>query len=359
MSVVALRRNGRWTLRRALRWLVGSALAVLLAPLALFIGFGLWQGLDVGAGLASLVSGDAQGTTIDAAQVPFVHPRLVEWLGNLPDLDLSEASGIAASNLRDDVFWANNDSGNPHELFALDARGATLGRVQIDAERLGDWEDMTSFRLDGKPYLLIGDVGDNFRWRPVLELKVIEEPEVAGLREDSTAPLAWTIRFRYPEGHHDCEALAVDEASERVLLVTKREIPAQVFEVPLRADPDPGHVQVAAQVATLDTLPQPGERDELEDPDFGAYRSEPTAFSIVGDLAVVVTYGDAYLYRRSAGEAWGAALRRIPQRIALPSASQREAATLSKDGRWLYVTSERGVRGDASLFRVDLAELAS
>jgi hypothetical protein len=128
--------------------------------------------------------------------------------------------------------------------------------------------------------------------------------------------------------------------------------------VPLRADPDPGHVQVAAQVAALDTLPQPGERDALEDPDFGAYRSEPTALDIVGDVAVVVTYQDAYLYRRSAGEPWADALRRIPQRIALPYASQREAATLSKDGRWLYVTSERGVRGDASLFRVDLDGLA-
>jgi hypothetical protein len=344
--------------RRALRWLVGLGLALALAPLALFVGFGLWRGLDVGAGLASFFR-EPEGTTIDAAKVPFVRPRSVEWLGNLMELDLSEASGIAASNRRDDVLWAHNDSGNPHELFAFDAHGLGLGRVRIDDSQLGDWEDMASFQLDGRPYLVVGDVGDNFLWRPVLELKVIEEPELSELplRDGATAPVAWTIRFRYPDGHRDCEALAVDEASERVLLVTKREIPAEVYEVPLRPDPDPKKIVVATRIAELDTIPQPGERDELEDPDYGAYRSEPTAFNLRGDLAAVVTYQDAYLFRRTAGEAWREALRRIPRRIALPYASQREAAAFSKDGRALYVTSERGPRGDAALFRVDLTDL--
>src|SRR5262245_9114395 len=158
-----MRRARRWTLRRALRWLVGLALAVALTPLALFVGFGLWRGLDVGAGLIGFLE-QPEGTTIDAAKVPFVQPRLVQWLGNLSDLDLSEASGIAVSNRRDDVLWVHNDSGNPHELFAVDVRGGSLGRVQIDDARLGDWEDMASFRLDGRPYLVVGDVGDNFRW---------------------------------------------------------------------------------------------------------------------------------------------------------------------------------------------------
>ncbi len=358
VSVVGSSRAPRWTLARGLRWAIGGALAVALAPFALFIGFGLWRGYDVGAGLAGLFR-ESEGTTIDAARVPYVQPRLVEWLGNLEDLDLSEASGIAASSRRDDVFWAHNDSGNPHELFAFDRRGAHLGRVQIDDARAGDWEDMASFQLDGRPYLVVGDVGDNFRWRPVLELKVVEEPElsVLPLPEAARATPAWTLRFRYPDGHRDCEALAVDEASERILLITKREIPAEVYELPLRPDPDPDAVAVATRIATLDTIPQPGERDELEDPEYGAYRSEPTAFALAGELAAVVTYKDAYLFRRASGEGWAEALRRIPRRVALPHASQREAAALSKDGRSLYVTSERGLRGDASLFRVDLTDL--
>ena len=345
-------------MRRALRWLVGIALAVVLAPFALFIGFGLARGLDVRSGLAALVS-EPTGTTIDAAQVPFVRPRAVEWLGNLSELDLSEASGIAVSSRREDLFWANNDSGNPHELFAIDARAAGLGRVEIEPYAIADWEDLASFRLDDRAYLVVGDVGDNYRWRPVLELKVIEEPELGALPlpEGAQAPIAWTIRFRYPDGPRDCEALAVDEPSERVLLVTKRDVPAEVYEVPLRPDSDPSRVQVATRIAVLDTIPRPGERDELEDPDYGRYRAQPTAFAVAGDLAVVVTYLDAYLFRRTPGEAWGAALRRIPHRIALPYASQREAAALSRDGRSLYVTSERGPRGDAALYRVDLSDL--
>jgi hypothetical protein len=326
---------------RIVRWLVRLGLLAVLAPLALFVGFGLWHGLDVAAGLRSFVE-EPEGVTIDAAKVPFVRPRAVEWLGNLSDLDLSEASGIAESNRRPGLVWAHNDSGNPHELFAFDTRGAGLGRVSVDPARLGDWEDMASFVLDGKPYLVIGDVGDNFRWRRVLELKVVEEPALdAALPEGASVPIAWRIRFRYPDGPHDCEALAVDSASERVLLVTKREIPAEIYAVPLRADADPQRIHEAMRIATLDTIPQPGERDALEDPEYGEYRSQPTAFDVSGDLAAVVTYKDAYLFRRAPDEAWDAALRRVPERIELPYASQREAAALSRDGRYLYLTSAR------------------
>jgi hypothetical protein len=353
------RRSKRSPLTRIVRAVVVLGLCAALAPLALFIGFGLWNGLDVASGLRAFVE-EPTGVTIDAAKVAFVRPRAVEWLGNLSDLDLSEASGIAASNRRAELFWAHNDSGNPHELFAFDARGASLGRVRIDPGRLGDWEDMASFQLDGTPYLVVGDTGDNFRWRRVLELKVIEEPVLGDgpLPEGATAPIAWRIRFRYPDGPRDCEALAVDEAGERVLLVTKREIPVEVYEVPLRPDADPERVWDARRIATLDTIPQPVERDELEDPEYGRYRSQPTAVDLSGDRAVVVTYKDAYLFRRAKDETWSDALRRVPERIDLPYASQRESAPASRDGRYLYVTSERGQRGDASLFRVDLSNLS-
>jgi hypothetical protein len=343
-----------------IRWLRGAiALALLVAasPVLLLIAFGLWRGYDVPAGLYGLAFPYRSGTTIDPARVPYVGPLRVEWLGELESLDLSEASGLAPSNRRDDLFWSENDSGNPHELFAIDARGRDLGRVQVDDSVFGDWEDVTSFRLDDRPYLLIADTGDNLRWRPELQLIAVEEPAVAGtIAANATARPAWVVRFRYPDGMHDCEAVAVDEARERIVLVTKRDIPALVYELPLRAAAD-GAVQVAERVGALDTIPQPVERDRLEDADLGGYRSQPTAASIAGDRLVIVTYKDAYLYSRAAGESFGAAVRRVPARIALPQGPGREAGALSRDGRFLYVTAERGARGDAGVYRVDLAGL--
>ena len=323
-------------------------------PLWLFVGFGLWRGHDVLAAFQAVFR-DPAGTTVPLADVPVHTPRRVEWLGNLEDLELAEASGLAVSTRRDDLLWAHNDSGNPHDVFALDSRGRALGTLRVDDSRLGDWEDMASFRLDGRSYLMLGDVGDNYRWRRELELIVIEEPEVpsTGLPPGSRAQPAWVLRYAYPDGHLDCEALAVDPATEEVLLIVKQRVPARVYRIPLR--PSEGDVvHIAERIATLDALPQPDERVLLEDPEFGEARSQPTAFDIARDLAAVITYGDAYLYPRAPGATWAETFRGVPLRVALPPASQREAGALAGDASRLFVTSERGRRGEAALFGVEL-----
>jgi len=250
----------------------------------------------------------------------------------------------------------------------------------LGSEALADWEDMASFELDGRPYLLVGDIGDNFHWRRELRLFVVAEPDLTswarlasprsgtsaagGSAGPSEAPLvsgslrpAWTLRFSYPDGPRDSEALAIDIDSESVLLLTKRNVPPELYRVPLRPPVDPDEIRIAERVAALDTLPQPAAREFLLDPDFAESRAQPTGLDIAPRLAAVVTYGDAYLYPREPGQTWSQVFAGLPKRVALPLEPQREAGALSPNGDALYITTERDRRGAAALFRVVLESL--
>ena len=71
-----------------------------------------------------------------------------------------------------------NDSGNAPELFALNIHGDDLGTWTLEDTVQSDWEALSDFVLDGQPYLLIADVGDNILWKPVHSLIVVKEPDV-------------------------------------------------------------------------------------------------------------------------------------------------------------------------------------
>lgn len=332
-------------MRRLLRWLLISAGIALLLPPAAFIGFGLWYGLDVGNALRSFLV-KPTGTTIDPALVAYREVDSVRWLGNIDDLSLDEASGLDVSTRDPDVLWAINDSGNEPRLFALSRRGANLGSWPVALPGLGDWEDLSSFTLDGESFLLIADVGDNFRWRRVLRLYVVREPQLSELADDTVLQVDRTIQFRYPDGPRDSEGVAVDSSTREILIVSKRVVPAEVYRLPLET-PE-GQIIRAERIALLTGIPQPTERDLYESSSFGEIRSWPTALDIHGDHAVIVTLKDAYLFERLAGQSWGDTFSGIPQRIALPRVGQQEAAAFSSDGRKIYTTIERSEGTDAA-----------
>ena len=104
-----------------------------------------------------------------------------------------------------------------------------------------DWEDMAAFRRDGKSYLLIGDIGDNKANRETikqpLKLLLVQEPDAGSLPAgETTLPIERTIQFRYEDGPHDCEALAVDAKRNVALLLTKElDTECSLYEVPLDA----------------------------------------------------------------------------------------------------------------------------
>lgn len=259
------------------------------------------------------------------------------------DARVAEISGMAASRRRDDLLWVNNDSHKPAELYALDTAGKVRGTLRVEGRVNVDWEDLAAYTLRGEPMLLIADTGDNGGVRTELALVALAEPELAADGAPVSAAPRWVLRFRWPDGPRDCEAMAVDAQAGEVLLLSKKRVPAQLFRLPLGPPADPAAVAVAEQIALVPNVPQPSAAELARDPAYWRYRGQVTAMDVAPDGArmVLLTYRDAYLYARSPGEAWRDALARAPRPLGLPDLPQPEAIAFDRAGRALWLTSER------------------
>ncbi|WP_372680021.1 hypothetical protein [Desulfosarcina sp.] len=286
----------------------------------------------------------AQDSTQTLAEARFGEAVLA---GRIESDRLVECSGMDASLIADDLLWAVNDSGNGPFICALGLDGSDRGSVRVAGAKNRDWEDMDTFVWQGRPMILIADVGDNNRRREQYTLYVVEEPGPGSdlVRHSGTVDLAWRIDFSYPDGKYDAEGVAVDAAAGEVLIVTKRDKPPLLFAVPLSAT-GAGSAVTARRVGAIERIPPPSNQDRRHV--FGAYYSQPTALDISPDgrKMVVLTYQHAYLFSRMFRESWASAVKERPAMIRLPSPHdgrllrQREAICFSPDGMSLLVTSE-------------------
>jgi hypothetical protein len=162
--------------------------------------------------------------------------------GRLENPKIVEASGLAPSRRADGILWVHNDSGHEPAIYAISQEGKHLGTVWPAGADNVDWEDIATFMLGGRSYILIADVGDNRARRKDCGFYVIEEPDPAELspERELIVSIAWQVPVAYPDGPHDCEAVAVDpgaapDGSEgKVYLLLKREYPPRLFTVPLK-----------------------------------------------------------------------------------------------------------------------------
>ena len=243
---------------------------------------------------------------------------------------LDELSGLQAAR-RHAGFWGHNDSGDTARLFRIGPNGEDLGAVAIHGAGAVDWEDLAGFTAaDGGPMLLIADVGDNKAARGSVTLYAVEEPA----RDAVSADITWTLRVRYPDGPRDAEAVAVapalDGRAAEVLMLSKRDRPPRLYRLPLAASDEPPIV--AEFLAELRSLPA------------GAgIPDQPTAMDLSADgrSLLVLTYQNAFLWRRQGDETWTEAVARAPLPIERPAMRQSEAITILGDGRRYAVSSEQ------------------
>lgn len=270
----------------------------------------------------------------------------IRKVGTIDSRELDEASGLARSLQHDELLWVINDDGPP-TLHAISQRGESRGQVTIAGAVNQDWEDLAAFAFAGENYLVIADIGDNDARRPYVTLYVVAEPEP----DQPQAALAWQVNFSYPEGPRDAESLAVDAAGGLFYILSKRDLPARLFTVPLR--PGSNAILLAQQVAILDSLPQPSEQQRKTAAKSG-WSWQPTAMDFAADglSALVLTYRGVYFFVRRDGQTWPDALRSTALEFKLGKLKNAEAIAMDGDSMTAFLTVERR---HAPLFRIDLA----
>jgi len=267
--------------------------------------------------------------------------------GILQSSAIDEASGLAPSRRDPDILWVINDDG-PAVLYAIDTTGASRGKTRVSKASNRDWEDLASFTLRGTPYLLIADIGDNESKRKDVTLYIVEEPDVG----DDKSKIAWQFDFRYPDGPTDAEAIAVDAANERILVLSKRDIPAVLYELPLRPTKD--KKVVAKRIGAMTSLPQPRRQDVTAAPLLKDWFWQPSGMDIKADgsAAIIVTYDAIYYYPRDPNQDWPSALSQAPFGLSLGKIKNAESIAFSNDGSAAFITTEKQ---HAPLLRVDLS----
>lgn len=295
------------------------------------------------------VTGIALCTALFAAEPPLpaalpalaatpAAPRALRLLGLNRDPRVDEISGAALS-LRDPTqLWVVNDSDDGAVLHAISRDGSWRARVRVVAATATDWEDLSSFQLDGQPYLLIADTGDNGGLRDHLSLLVVGEPRA----DQPSAAIAWQLDFRLPEGPRDIEAVAVDGSAGSVYLIAKRHFPRVLYRLPLRPAAT-GSTLLAERVGSFDTLPAATAAELAANPKFGRFQGDITGLALdpQGRYALVLSYRGLYFYPRFVGQSWLQALSHPPQRLSLPPMPQAEGLALDGQQKLAIVLSER------------------
>lgn len=142
-------------------------------------------------------------------------------VGKIESSEVTESSGLVASQCSKNVFWTHNDSGHENEIFALDREGKNLGKWKVSGAKNTDWEDIAIFKnAGGECFLYIGDIGNNTRKRGEMTIYLVREPQISAANRKTEA--AQIIKFEYPDMRHDAETLLVHPQTGDIYVLSKR-----------------------------------------------------------------------------------------------------------------------------------------
>lgn len=302
---------------------------VLFVLVAIALAFYILRGSAIVSDLAT--AGDHEpGHELNASE------EALEKLGIVADKRLTEISGIDASIENSKAYWVHNDSGHPADVYLIAETGQTLMRVSLKGCRNIDWEDISVFKIAGKPVVCVADVGDNAGKRKNCQLYLFDEPK---LEPDKTnTPIdrfiekenVTTLEFTYEDGPRNCEAIAYDARGRSIFLFQKaknkneREKSFGIYELRIRPKKRTLIGNTAKRIAEgnnpLVTAADIHERSLMTcNYAFGTFSQKPLALR------------------------WANCLMSAESKsIALPVQRQREAICFTDDGKSVIVVSEYG-----------------
>jgi hypothetical protein len=251
-------------------------------------GFAVLGAFAMGAAWVEEVQEDRE-QALRAAERSHLAPTDTVVMGPMPR-ELRESSGLGISRSYPGVFWTHNDSGDRPRFFAIDSAAAILATFDVEGARARDWEAM---ELGPCPVpsaaacLHLADVGDNGFSRESVTIYIVEEPDPAA--GDAEVTLLGTVRFVYPDGPHDVEALAMTPNGDLIVVTKERSGTPWLFQISAE---DVASAGARAQPLTL----APGRRLPIE---LKSWRDQTTGASLnsTGDVLAVRTYSDIYFFR--------------------------------------------------------------
>jgi hypothetical protein len=239
--------------------------------------------------------------------------------GIVPGL-VDEASGIADSKANPGNLWVEQDSGNPNDLILLSYNGTVVKKINIKPSVNRDWEDIAIANgpVAGSNYIYLADIGDNNSAYPNYTIYRFTEP----LASVDTVFNVESIRFQYPDGSHDAEAIVIDNATKDIYVITKRDNPSRLYKIAY-----PQNTLAINMAALIGSLSFSGV--------VGA------ALSASGNELLVKTYTSIFYWNRSRNESIGSVIMTSPVALSYQLEPQGEAICFKNDNTGFYTLSER------------------
>jgi len=292
-------------------------------------------GATILLGAAILPAAASAGALDVTAPCDRYRPRAVR-VGRIPKA-LGELSGLAASRRHAGVYWAENDSGNPFELFAIRETGTLVARFPLAGGANVDCEDLAigpCQETHAETCLYLADIGDNLERRE--RVVVYEIPEPATL--DERPLVARALPFAYADHPHNAEALLVDPDDARLYVVTK-----EIDSLGALYRLDGLGAGRVGRAVRLHGLSAPS--------GFGGLTTGG-AVHPSGTRALLRTYTQVWEYRGRPEQSLGAVLATTPVEVPAATQPQAEAVTYTADGRGYLLGTEQS----GPLYRVDCAD---
>ncbi len=261
--------------------------------------------------------------------------KLVCWAANRR---ITESSGVAASRTAPGVFWTHNDSGDDPTLYAFDLKGNSLGAFDI-LGRHRDWEDICTYKVGDKGYIVAADTGDNSESYGKYAIYICSEPKFKPDGKDEPLKVVGfprmieSVSFTYGDGKsHDGESIAATPDGRTLYIVTRNRNDKECKAFRIERYTDKKGTKLRDKVVAEEIA-------ELEYQDVSALD-----VSRDGLRMMVQTYDDGYEFTRKPKETWKDALKRKPRQIKLPPRGpirrKGEGCTYGYDDVTLYLTSE-------------------
>lgn len=255
--------------------------------------------------------------------------RIIE----LNNKKLKEISGIAASRRNPGLFWVHNDSGNEPEIYLVDTSLKIHLTCQIGKVENRDWEDIAvgPGPEEGKTYVYVGEIGDNKARHQLKYIYRFEEPLLHEGVKKLTLGTYDTITFRLEDKRKDAETLLIDPNTKFLYVISKREKPVWLYELPFPQSTK--DTIVARKVISL-----------------------PFTQIVAGDVrsdakeVLLKNYEQVYYWRSDKPMAIPHLLRTPHFEVPYEIEPQGEALSWSHDGAGFYTISEKNVGKNTYLY---------